>query len=249
MTDILTKIEKLSFIPEETEIPNYLHITEAINHAKVNGFRFTSCKKNKSEVAGTGRKLFRQKGTGNARQGERRNPHLHGGGQAFPAKPRHRTLSLNKQVSLSALASCLLHHAQEGSLYTVADSVLNGFKKTREVVDFIYGNNLPSSVVIVDLSESDIFRTTRNLPDVLAINPERVSASLIAQFHDVIFSETAFNILVESLSFDDGEEEAPETTDVVEPVEEVKATSEEAPEKPKRTRKAKNTETEVTKNE
>ena len=57
MAEKLTKIEKLSFIPEEFDIPNYLHITEAINQARVNGFKFTSCKKNKSEVAGTGRKL------------------------------------------------------------------------------------------------------------------------------------------------------------------------------------------------
>ena len=244
MAEKLTKIEKLSFIPEEFDIPNYLHITEAINQARVNGFKFTSCKKNKSEVAGTGRKLFRQKGTGNARQGERRNPHRHGGGQAFPAKPRFRPISINKQVAISALVSTLLHHAQDGSLHTVADTVLAGFKKTREVVDFIYGNNLPSSVVIVDLPESEIFRTSRNLPDVLAITPGRVSASLLSKFHDVIFSETAFNILVESLSFDDGVEEAEAAESVS-----IEASSEELSEKPKRTRKAKNSEPEVTENE
>src|SRR5437764_995929 len=97
---------KIDALPELLiEQVNKLHIQESYLRQVANGSPFTACKKNKARVIGSTAKIYRQKGTGRARQGERKNPHFVGGGLAFPPMPRLQNKQLNKRVRRNALRS------------------------------------------------------------------------------------------------------------------------------------------------
>ncbi|MDO9513004.1 MAG: 50S ribosomal protein L4 [Elusimicrobiota bacterium] len=95
---------------------------------------FTGSTKTKGEVRGGGRKPYRQKGTGNARQGSIRTPLKPGGGIIFGPRPRVKTNKLSKKKKSAALRHVLSRLASEGKIYFMASA---GFKKTGEAVKFL----------------------------------------------------------------------------------------------------------------
>src|SRR5687767_5164641 len=122
---------KIDALPELLiERPNPLHIQESYLRQIANGTPFTASKKNKSRVSGSTAKIYRQKGTGRARQGERTNVHMRGGGLAFPPLPRLQTKRMNKHTRRSALRSAILHHVSGGSAWRIDGADFAGFEKT-----------------------------------------------------------------------------------------------------------------------
>jgi len=83
----------------------------------------TAKQKSRAEVSGSGRKPFRQKGSGRARQGTRRAPHHRGGGRAFPKRPRDFSFHLNRKVAIAGFKAALSAKAEEGNLM-ILDSAL-----------------------------------------------------------------------------------------------------------------------------
>jgi len=128
---------------------------------KRSGTAFT---RGRAQVAGGGRKPYRQKGTGRARQGSRRAPNHAGGGAVHGPKPRSYAYRLNKKVRKGALRSALSLRAQEGKLIIVADLNL-GEIKTRRAAE-VFGKLAGGDALVVDTANRELMLSVRNLPKV-----------------------------------------------------------------------------------
>ncbi|MBU4134124.1 50S ribosomal protein L4, partial [bacterium] len=113
---------------------------------------FTGSTKTKAEVRGGGRKPYRQKGTGNARQGSIRTPLKPGGGIIFGPKPRVKPNTLNKKKKNAALRQVLSRLASEGKIY-FAEAL--DFKKTREAAGFLAKNFEKNSKLLIVTEKQD----------------------------------------------------------------------------------------------
>ena len=123
----------------------------------------TAKTKTRSEVSGGGKKPWRQKGTGRARQGSIRAPQWRGGGIALGVTPRDYTFDINKKERSLALKSALTHKAQDKEL-VVLDEIKLDSLKTKEVKKLIDNLKLEGKVLFVTLDENeDLFMSSRNL--------------------------------------------------------------------------------------
>jgi large subunit ribosomal protein L4 len=123
--------------------------------------------KTRSEVAGGGRKPWRQKGTGRARQGSTRAPNWVGGGVVFGPTPRKYTKSLNKKMQRSALRSALSAKASEGHI-VVVDGLSLEAPKTKAMVAMLKALGMADQNVLLVMADKDqnIARSASNLPNV-----------------------------------------------------------------------------------
>lgn len=188
----MAKVEQLTALEElGIEQPNMLHVQESylrqIAHAKP----FTAKKKTKGEVCMTTAKWFRQKGTGRARQGAKSNPHMHGGGRAFPPRPRVKQLGLNKHVRQSALRSAVLWHIQQGSAYVVNGADFDGLLKTREVALVLNEITSFGTISLVLKRGAPAWRSSRNIWNVRLLTPEQVNVRDLMDAHYLVFAESA----------------------------------------------------------
>jgi large subunit ribosomal protein L4 len=174
------------------EEPNRFHIQESYLRQVANGKPFTAKKKNKSRVEGSTAKIYRQKGTGRARQGERKNPHFVGGGLAFPPMPRLQNKKLNKHVRRSAVRSAVLWHIQNGSAWRIDGSDFDGFAKTKDVATLLGGvGSGPVSLVIPQ--GADVKRACRNIGRVRLLTPETLNVRDLMDSESIIFSGSALD--------------------------------------------------------
>ncbi len=122
--------------------------------------------KTRSEVRGGGRKPWRQKGTGRARQGSIRAPHWVGGGLAFGPQPRCYRTKLNKKMRRLALKSALSALAQSESIFVLDELKLNA-PKTREMANLMKNLKVERSALLVLAEKNeDIIRAGRNIPSL-----------------------------------------------------------------------------------
>jgi large subunit ribosomal protein L4 len=191
----VAKALKIEALPElGLETPNLLHIQESYLRQIAHGKPFTAKKKRKSDVAGTGAKIFRQKGTGRARQGERRNPHMTGGGLAFAPQPRLQHKRLNKRVRISALRSAVLWHIQQGSAYYIDGADFNTLPKTKQVAAVL--NSIPggnSDICLVLSKNSLVWRSTRNIGGVRLITPDHLNVRDLVESENLVFALSALD--------------------------------------------------------
>lgn len=143
-------------------------VNEAVLHAVVvnqlaNKRQGTQSTKTRSEVSGGGAKPFRQKGTGRARQGSSRAPHMTGGGVVFAPKPRDYSYSLNKKVKKVAMCSALSGKLAESELLVIDDLQFEGIK-TKQVKDLLKAFNIDSKALIVTCDKDDnVYLSSRNM--------------------------------------------------------------------------------------
>ena len=114
---------------------------------------------------GGGIKPWRQKGTGNARQGSTRSPQWRHGGIVFAPKPRDYRMDLNKKVKRLALKSVLSDKAATGSI-VVLDAIELEAAKTKEMVKVMKNLNLTNALVVLDEKNETVQRATANLPKI-----------------------------------------------------------------------------------
>ncbi len=188
MSDI-KPVEKLNGV--EGYPVNYYHITDAFLMQKVNSFRFTSKAKTKAEVVMTGAKWFRQKGTGRARQGERSNPHMKGGGKAHGPRPRFSPNKLNKRVRRSAWLSALAYHFDQATLFVVEDSIVAEVWKTRDAAKLLDGAGLYGRTLMCCPSESGLNRSMRNIANVAVLPPDRLNIRDMMLAECIVFTSSA----------------------------------------------------------
>ena len=146
--------------------------------------------KTRSEVSGGGRKPWRQKGTGHARQGSTRAPQWTGGGVVFAPTPRDYTIRLNKKEKRLALKSALTSRVLENKLIVV-DELKFDEVKTKNFANVM--NNLKASKALVVLNENDanVVLSARNIADVKTAQVGTINVYDILKYNTVVASKAA----------------------------------------------------------
>jgi large subunit ribosomal protein L4 len=131
----------------------------------------THSTRTRANVRGGGKKPYKQKGTGNARQGSTRAPNFVGGGKVFGPHPRDYSFTVPKKVRRAALASALSLRAQEKKL-VVLDSLTFDAPKTKRLVGILKALGVPSAVVVDGKENVLLSKSARNLPASKYLPPE-----------------------------------------------------------------------------
>ncbi len=127
----------------------------------------TQSTKTRTEVAGGGKKPFRQKGTGRARQGSTRAPQWIKGGVALGPKPRDYSYSLNKKVKKLAMVSALSAKAEDGSVMVI-DKLAMDEIKTKKVNDMLKAMGAEKALIVTNEMEKNVYLSARNIAGVKA---------------------------------------------------------------------------------
>ena len=147
--------------------PNEAVVHEVVKNHLANCRQGTQSALTRAEVSGGGKKPWRQKGTGHARQGSTRAPQWTHGGIVFAPKPRDYSYELNKKVKRLALKSALSAKAAEGKL-VVIDSIKMDAIKTADFRKFLNAVNVAGKAVVVTPEKDEIIvKSARNLPGVM----------------------------------------------------------------------------------
>ena len=147
--------------------PNSVVVHEVVKNHLANCRQGTQSALTRAEVSGGGKKPWRQKGTGHARQGSTRAPQWIHGGIVFAPKPRDYSYVLNKKVKRLALKSVLSAKAAEGKL-VVIDSIKMDAIKTADFRKFLNAVNVAGKAVVVTPEKDEIIvKSARNLPGVM----------------------------------------------------------------------------------
>lgn len=156
----------------------------------------TASTKGRGAVRGSGKKLWNQKGTGNARMGSRRSPIWVGGGVAWGPKPRDFSKTTPKQMKRLAFRAALTARINDGDVLTVdALSVADG--KTKNFVAAVKGLTDASKVLIVGKFDEMTFRAGRNVQSVQLISPHDVNAEHLLNYEKVLVAGDALETLAQ----------------------------------------------------
>ncbi len=155
--------------------------------------------KNRSEVSGGGRKPWRQKGTGRARQGSTRATQWVGGGIPFGVSPRDYIFKINKKERVIALKSALSSKVQEKAL-VVVDNFNMESTKTKDALKVLENLKLDNKILFVTSDDAEnLYLAVRNLPNVLVIYADEVNCYDLVNADVVVMDEAAVNKLEEVL--------------------------------------------------
>lgn len=157
--------------------------------------------KERNEIARSGKKAFRQKGTGGARRGDMRSPLLKGGGRAFGPKPHAYTLKLNKKVKDLAKKSALSYKAKGGNIL-VFESFQLAAPKTKEFLTLLANLNLSNSKSLVLLGEENknLALSARNLPKVNLSDAKLLNTFDVMNAQTLLLAEDAVKVIEENFS-------------------------------------------------
>jgi len=152
--------------------------------------------KTRAEVAGSGKKMFRQKGTGMARRGDKNSPILRGGGVAFGPRPRDYSQKVNRKMRRLALARALFEQGTAGSI-SVIESWEASEPKTKSFAELISKMQPERRVLVVDDTISDnVALSGRNIKRVHFAEAGNLNAFDVVRFDNIIFSERALTTLL-----------------------------------------------------
>ena len=160
----------------------------------------TSLVKNRSAVRGGGRKPYRQKGTGHARQGTIRAPHYTGGGVVFGPSPRDYDYKVNRKVRRLALKIVLSDKVRQNCLVAV-DSLALASQRTKEMVTVLNSLKAEGKVMVVLGEANELVETaSRNIPNVVTVAYNHMSVYDILNTNMIIATESALKKIEEVLS-------------------------------------------------
>jgi large subunit ribosomal protein L4 len=175
-------------------------IWEGVVHEQAVQRRGTQKAKSRGEVSGSGRKLWKQKGTGRARVSDLRNPIWRKGGVVFAPQPRDYSFALPKKVRKGALREALAFQVQAGAV-VVVDSLEAGAIKTKAAVELLQGLGATAKTLLLDVQlDERLHLSTRNIAGVKFLAANRVSARDVMDATRVIATRTALERLQEALS-------------------------------------------------
>src|SRR5215467_5769002 len=174
-------------------------IWEAVVHEQAAKRRGTHMTKNRALVSGSGKKPWRQKGTGRARVGEIRNPLWRHGGTVFGPQPRSYDYQLPRKVKLGALREALAAKLADGTL-VVVDTLANDSKKTKDTAAMLKALGASGKTLVIAVSHDDRFTlTARNIAGVTLKPSARVTARDVMDTDTVIVTREAMEKLEASL--------------------------------------------------
>ena len=176
--------------------PNEAVVHEVVKNHLANCRQGTQSALTRAEVSGGGKKPWRQKGTGHARQGSTRAPQWTHGGIVFAPKPRTYRYTINKKVRRLALKSALSAKAAEGAIL-----VVDGLKlpeiKTKAMQDFLNAAGVTKSVVITPEVEQNVVLSARNIPGVVTTTAKILSVYDIVNAKQLVIDKAALAIIEE----------------------------------------------------
>ena len=159
----------------------------------------TASTKTRHEVSGSGKKLWKQKGTGRARMGSIRSPLWRHGGTTHGPQPRSYEYRLPRKMLLGALRSALSAKVRDGELRVVRAFELANHK-TKEMMGVLGRLDVKKSVLLVETGENlNLLRASRNLQDVKLVPTKDVTVYDLLKYREVLLSETAAKKLSEAL--------------------------------------------------
>ena len=179
--------------------PNDAVLYDALRLARNNQRQGTADTKTRSEVSGGGRKPWRQKGTGRARQGSTRAPHWPGGGIVFGPHPRSYAIKMNRKERRLALKSALAYKAIESDLI-VLDKLEVATNKTKDMKKLLNTLNITGKVlIVVDELTDNLVLSTRNLKNVILLTTEEVNTYDVVYADKMLITEAAVKKIEEVL--------------------------------------------------
>lgn len=180
--------------------PNNHLIYQAVRVYLTNQRQGTNKTKERAEVRGGGKKPFRQKGTGRARQGTSRSPLMPGGGTIFGPKPRNYRLSLPKKAAKLARKSALSLKAKENQIKVVEDFSFEA-PKTQDLHSILKALNLDSTKTLLLLPETNqnLYKSGRNLPKCNVMISDKVATYDLLDNKMILLQKSAIENLCKSL--------------------------------------------------
>jgi len=204
VVDVLnSKGEKVSQVELSDEIfsvpvkPSVLH--EVVTMQLASRRAGSASVKRRGDVAGSTKKLFRQKGTGRARRGNIKSPLLRGGGVVFGPSPKSYAYKVPKKVRRMALKMALSSKLQENEL-TVVDQLELDRIKTKAFAEVIRALDKNNVLLVTDAADEKLFLSSRNLPNVKVIKVEGLNVYDILKYRDIILLEPAVKAIEGRLS-------------------------------------------------
>jgi len=180
-------------------VPNDSVLYDAIRLTQNSLRQGTASTKTRSEVSGGGRKPYRQKGTGRARQGSIRAPHYPGGGIVFGPHPRSYSIKMNKKERRLALKSALSYKVIESELIIV-DKFDASTSKTKDMVSIL--NNLKlnkKTLIVVDELTENLILSTRNLKNIILIAANEINVLDVVSADNMLITQDAVKMVEEAL--------------------------------------------------
>ena len=168
----------------------------AVVNQLANNRQGTQSAKTRSEVSGGGRKPWRQKGTGHARQGSTRSPQWTGGGVVFAPKPRDYSFKMNKKEKRAALCSALSSKVAESQIIVLDEFKLDEIK-TKKVVEVM--NNLKASkaLVVLEGENKNVVLSGRNIPTVKVTATNEINTYDVLKYETLVVTKAAVEKLEE----------------------------------------------------
>ena len=176
--------------------PNEAVVHEVVKNHLANCRQGTQSALTRAEVSGGGKKPWRQKGTGHARQGSTRAPQWTHGGIVFAPKPRDYSYTLNKKVKRLALKSALSAKAAEGAILVVDELKLPEIK-TKTMKGFLDAVGAGKSVVITPEVEENVVKSARNIPGVVTTTAKVLSVYDIVNAKQLVIDKAALATIEE----------------------------------------------------
>ena len=146
--------------------------------------------KTRSEVSGGGRKPWRQKGTGHARQGSTRAPQWTGGGVVFAPTPRDYSVKMNKKERRAALKSALTSRVQENKLIVLDELKLDEVK-TKAMQNVLNNLNVSKAMVVLADNDANVVLSARNIPNVVTALPNTINVYDVLKYNTVILTKAS----------------------------------------------------------
>ena len=179
--------------------PNDAVLYDALRLTMNNSRQGTADTKTRSEVSGGGRKPWRQKGTGRARQGSTRAPHWPGGGIVFGPHPRSYAIKMNRKERRLALKSALAYKAIESKMIVV-DKLEVASTKTKDMKAILSNLNVEKKVlIVVDELTDNLILSSRNLKNVLLLSVDEINTYDVVYADTLVITEAAVKALEEVL--------------------------------------------------
>ena len=164
---------------------------------QANARQGTRAQKDREQVRHSTKKPFKQKGTGRARAGMTSSPLWRGGGRIFPNMPDENfTHKINKKMYRAGMASILSQLAREGRL-AVVDSLTVDSPKTKVLADKFKAMNLSSVLVIADQVDENLYLASRNLVNILVVEPRYADPLSLVHYKKVLVTKAAMDQLKE----------------------------------------------------
>lgn len=180
--------------------PNDVVLYEDVRRHLANKRQGTAKTKERSEVTGSTKKMYRQKGTGNARRGDIKSPLLRKGGTVFGPKPRDYGFKMNKKTRQLARKSALSLKASAEGIYVVQDFSFDE-PKTSKVADILSALELSGKKVLVLTPETDhiVYKSARNIPGVQVLEGYKPNTYQIMNADVLLIQESALPVLENSV--------------------------------------------------